>query len=303
MLLSLTACTTHETAPTGATRQVASVHGPIQVPVLPERVVTLDSFTMGAAFDLGRLPVGVYSAGEQYVEPQFVEQWRGITKISRGEVGGAIDLEKVATLRPELILGIDGSQPPYEQLKQIAPTVVLPFSSSKTPWREMTTATAAALGRTESLHGLEQRYAARTSSIARTYVDVLARTRWDIVQGGFDQGQFWLYGPTSPIGGILADAGVQFADASRSVEGGQQQSVSYELVGDLGTAEAVFYYATNAGKPANLGEELFAQKTFTTLPATKSGHLYGSVYFLPNCYSDALGALDALERALISLRR
>ncbi|MEV6902324.1 hypothetical protein [Amycolatopsis sp. NPDC051372] len=50
------------------------------------------------------------------------------------------------------------------------------------------------------------------------------------------------------------------------------------------------------------GPELFRQTAFTTLPDTKANHLYGSVYFLPNCYSDALGALDALEKALTALR-
>ncbi|MEV4598941.1 hypothetical protein AB0K15_16210 [Amycolatopsis sp. NPDC049253] len=203
------------------------MNGPVDVPGQARRVVTLDSFTRGAAFDIGRTPVGVYSAGEPYVEPQFVEKWRPITKISMGTVGGSIDLEKVATLKRALGLG-------------------------------------------NALHGLQQRYADRAAAIKRDHADVLAHVRWDIIQGGFDQGQFWVYGPKSPIGGIHADA--------------------------------IFYYATNANKPANLGPELFGQKAFTTLPATKANRLYGSVYFLPNCYSDAVGALDALEKALSALK-
>ncbi|WP_326565882.1 ABC transporter substrate-binding protein [Amycolatopsis rhabdoformis] len=300
-LLALPACSAPAATPTAArTRQVSTVNGPVEVPEQALRVVTLDSFTMGAAFDLGRTPVGVYSAGEQYVEPQFVEKWRPITKISKGTVGGSIDLEKVATLKPDLILGIDGSKPPYEQLKQIAPTVILPFNASKVPWRDMSNASADALGLGNALSSLQQRYADRTAAIKRDHADVLARTHWNIIQGGFDQGQFWVYGPKSPIGGILADAGVQFATASKKAV--QQQTVSYELIEDLRDADAIFYYSTNADKPANLGSELFSQTAFTKLAATTAGHLYGSVYFLPNCYSDALGALDALEKALTALK-
>src|SRR5262249_52024602 len=102
-LLSVAACGAGPGAKPVATRTASSVHGPVVVPAQPKRVVTLDGFTMAALFDLGLRPVGVYSAGEQYVEPQFLRGWRAITKISDGTVGGAVDLEKVAALRPDLI--------------------------------------------------------------------------------------------------------------------------------------------------------------------------------------------------------
>lgn len=284
-----------------ATRLVSSVHGRIAVPGRPTRVVTLDGFTMAAMFDLGVNPVGVYSAGEQYVEPQFVQKWRSISKISDGTVGGAIDVEKVVALAPDLILGIDGQNPPYDQLKAIAPTVILPFNASKAPWHDMAEDTATALGQTDAFANLQKRYAARAAGIKVKYASQLSNLRWDVLQGGFDNGQFWLYGPTSPVGGILADAGVRFATASQSVGASGQQNVSYENIGRLQDADAIFYYTTNSGAPANLGPQLFAQPLWKALPAVKADHLYGTVYFLPSGYSDALGVLDILETTLKKL--
>ena len=300
-LLGLTACGSsgqHAGTPSRppATRQVDSVNGPVSVPRDPKRVVTLDGFSMAAMFDLGLEPVGVYSAGAQYVEPQFLARWQQLAKISDGTVGGAIDVEKVAALRPDLIIGIDAQKPPYAQLKAIAPTVILPFSSAKTPWRDLAKDTATTLGQTGAFQALQQRYTTRAAAIKAAHADVLRRTRWDVLQGGFDDGQFWLYGPGSDIGGILADAGVRFASASAGVT--DQQNCSYEQIGTLSDSDAIFYYATNDGKPANLGPRLFAQPLWRTLPAVAVGHVFGSIYFLPSGYSDALGALDSLDAAL-----
>jgi len=305
-LLGLAACGSsghgHGDGSSSHTRRVSSVNGAITVPGQPKRVVSLDSFTMGAMFDLGQDPAGVYSAGEQYVEPQFLAKWRAIPKVSGGTVGGQIEVEKVAALQPDLILGIDASKPPYAQLKQIAPTVILPFSASTTPWKDMASDTATALGRTDQLHALQRTYSSKAAEIKKRYADVLAHTRWDILQGGFTQGQYWLYGPGSPIGGILADAGVQYASGSASVAGSGQQSVSYERIDRLADADALFYYATNSGAPANMGPQLFAEAGFKRLVAVRDKHLYGTIYFLPSCYSDAISALAALAEALSDLQ-
>jgi iron complex transport system substrate-binding protein len=281
------------------TRTVASANGPIEVPVHPQRVVCVDSFSMASMFDLGQDPVGIYDAGEQYVEPQFLTKWKAIPKISGGSAAGQIDVEKVAALKPDLIIGIDAMKPPYDELKAIAPTVILSFSTATHPWKQLAQATAETVNLPNALSGLQQKYAARAAQIKQTYADVLAKSRWDILQGGFDQGQFWLYGPKSDTGNILSDAGIRFASGSSSVP--VEKGLSYEEIGTLHDADAILYYTTNDGKPANLGPQLFSQALWKQLPAAGSGHLYGTIYYLPTCYSDALGLLDDFEKALKAL--
>ncbi|MEU6853521.1 ABC transporter substrate-binding protein [Actinacidiphila alni] len=285
---------------TKGTRTVDSAKGPIKVPAQPKRVVAINDFPMSAMFDLGQTPAGVFNAGEEYVPQRDLDRWKKVPKVSNG-VGGAIEVEKVAALRPDLIIGIDvQANLPYSQLSQLAPTVLLPFSKSKAPWRDMADQTAAVLGVPTALDQLKKRYTQRVAEIKQKYAAVLGRVHWDLLQGGFDEGQWWLYGAGSPIGGILADAGAQFATASKRLP--VQQAVSYELVtGKLSDADAIFYYTTNDGKPANLGPKLFAQKSFQQLPATKAKHLFGSIYFLPGGYEDAIGTLDDFEKALSAL--
>jgi iron complex transport system substrate-binding protein len=301
-LLGLGACSSGSSpsSSTSATRTVSSVHGAVTVPDRPTRVVTLDSYTMGALFDLGLDPVGVYSAGEQYVEPQFLAKWRKIAKISAGTVGGAIQVEKVAALQPDLIIGIDAQKPPYDQLKAIAPTVVVSFAGAA-PWRTVAQTTATTVGRTAAFTSLADQLAKKAASIRSTHASVLAATTWDVLQGGFDDGQYWLYGPGTPVVDILTSAGVRLASGSEATK--EQRTVSYEKIPLLGDADAIFYYRTNTGQPANLGPQLFAQPLFTKLDAVRTKRTFGSVYFLPSCYSDALGLLDALDSALTELGR
>ncbi|MGA5699032.1 ABC transporter substrate-binding protein [Peterkaempfera bronchialis] len=287
-------------ASAATTRVVDTAKGKVTVPARPQRVVILNDFPMAAMFDLGQLPVGLFNAGEEYVAQPYLERWRSIPKVSNG-VGGTVEVEKVAALQPDLIIGID-AQPnlPYEQLSRLAPTVLLPFSKSKTPWRDMAEQTAVVLGLPDALAKLKQRYADRAAQIRKERAAVLARYRWALLQGGFDEGQWWLYGPESNIGGILAAAGARFSSGSVRVK--EQASVSYELVTSrLSDADAIFYYTTNDGKPANLGPKLFAQQSFQKLPAVRAGHLYGSIAFLPAGYTEALMALDDFDSALRKL--
>ncbi|BBA96281.1 hypothetical protein RVR_1507 [Actinacidiphila reveromycinica] len=289
-----------KSAKSSGTRTVDTAKGPVKVPASPKRVVAINDFPMSAMFDLGLTPAGVFDAGEEYVPQRDLARWKAIPKVSDG-VGGAIQVEKVAELKPDLIIGIDAQTTvPYDQFTALAPTVLLPFSKSKAPWRDMSDQTAAVLGVPDALAGLKKRYADRAAAIRKAHAAVLARTRWDLLQGGFDAGNWWLYGHGSPIGGILADAGAVFATGSARLA--VQQSVSYELVtGKLADADAIFYYTTNDGKPANLGPKLFAQKSFQQLAATKADHLYGSIYFLPGGYEDAIAALGDFEKALTAL--
>lgn len=191
----------------GGTRTVDTAKGPLEIPDRPQRVVALNDFPMSAMFDLGLTPHAACStAGEQYVAQRYLDRWRTVPKVSNG-VGGAIQVEKVAELRPDLILAIDAQADlPYKQLSELAPTVVLSFNKSRAPWRDVADETAKVLGVPDALDKLKQRYAERTAEIKKNHAAVLGRIRWDLLQGGFDEGQWWLYGHGSPIGGILGDS-------------------------------------------------------------------------------------------------
>ncbi|HET6508082.1 MAG TPA: ABC transporter substrate-binding protein [Baekduia sp.] len=279
-----------------ATRTVATPKGRVEVPARPSRVVAINDYALYTMLDLGLDPIGIYSAGEQYVPPTYLDRWRGLPVINDEKVAGELSVEKILALKPDLIIGIDAQKAPYGQLSKIAPTVLLPFTASNGAWRPMAKGTAEALGRTEDLRALDAKLVQRAAKVKADHADALARWRFDLLQGGFDNGQFWTYGAKSNIGDVLGMTGMALARASAAAS--EQQTVSYENLDRLADADVVFYYTNNDGTPANLGPKLFAQKGFKLLEAVKAKRLIGSVNFLLVSYGTATAALDDLDRGL-----
>lgn len=250
------------------------VLGRVEVPARPARVVAINDYVLYTMLDLGLDPIGIYSAGAQHVPPAYLERWRRLPVVNEQRVAGELDVEKIVALKPDLIIGIDAQRAPYAQLSKVAPTVLLPFTASGGAWRAMAQGTAEALGRAADLRALDAKLSQRVTKLRQDHAGALSRWTFDLIQGGFDQGQFWAYGPKSNVGDVLdrlADAGV------------------------------LFYYTNNDGTPANLGPKLFAQKGFARLPAVRAGRLIGSPNFLLTSYGTATAALDDLDRGLAKL--
>lgn len=150
--------------------------------------------------------------------------------------------------------------------------------------------------------GFRAQLASRSLAIKKTYAAELAAYRWDVLQGGFDQGSFWLYGPGSDVGVILGGAGVRFASGSAGVSGNEDAAVSYENIDVLDSAGVIGYYASYSDQPNNEGPSLFAQPTFKDLAAARASRLVPIPDFLPNGYGDALAVLDELEAGLKKVR-
>lgn len=112
-----------------------------------------------------------------------------------------------------------------------------------------------------------------------------------MVQGGFDSGNYWSYGTTSPVGDTLGRLDAKFAPATTSVGKGAPKSVSYERADLLKDADYVIYYTNNDGSPTDNIQKPFALDAFKQLPAAKNDHLIGTPDFLPGSYKDAAPGL------------
>ncbi|MFJ2158510.1 ABC transporter substrate-binding protein [Streptomyces sp. NPDC087856] len=302
MALALAACGSSSSSSTTAasgkatTRTVATAHGQVSVPTHPLRIVSVHSWATESLFDLGLKPVGVENGGETYVPPRYLKRWKATPKVT---TGADIDYEEIAKLRPDLIVGVDVPylSKAYKKLSAIAPTTFAPFKDTAT-WSAYPDATAEFVNRTTQLAALKQKYEDRIAAVRRTYGTQLADARWDVIQGGFDNGNYWIYGADSPVGAILTQLGVHFGSATAAVAKGDTKSVSYERADLLKDADYVVYYTNNDGSPANNIQKLFALQAFKDLPVAKSGHLVGTSDFLPGSYSDAIGVVDSLAKAL-----
>ncbi|QDZ16087.1 ABC transporter substrate-binding protein [Humibacter ginsenosidimutans] len=281
---------------TAATRTVATAMGKVAVPEHPLRVVSVHSWTTESLFDLGVTPVGVEDSGAQYVPSRYLARWKAVPKVTSG---ADIDFEKIASLKPDLIVGADVPylHKAYAKLEAIAPTVFAPFTDATT-WQTYPTYTASFVNRAPELKSLKAKYDSAIASVRDEYADQLSTLKWDIIQGGFDNGNYWIYSTTSDVGNVLTKLGAHFARATTDVKPGGTNSVSYEQADLLSDADNIIYYTNNDGSPANNIDKLFALPTFTKLPGAQKGHLIGTADFLPGSYSDAIGIVDTIGDAL-----
>jgi iron complex transport system substrate-binding protein len=296
---ALSACagaTASTDAADAATRTVSTPEGKVKVPASPKRIVSIHSWTTESLLDLGVTPIGVEDSGEQYVPQRYLARWKPIDKVAEG---AEVDLEKIAALKPDLIVGVDVPylKKLYPKLKQIAPTAFAAFDDDST-WHDYPAATAAFVDREKQLATLKSDYEAHLADVKSTYADQLATLKWDVIQGGFDPGNYWIYGSGSAVGEVLTALGAQYASASAAVTGGESKSVSYEQASLLGDADAIVYYTNNDGSPANSIDKLFALDSWKRLPAVTTGMAIGTPDFLPGSYSDADGMLGDIEAAL-----
>ncbi|WP_171056083.1 iron-hydroxamate ABC transporter substrate-binding protein [Paenibacillus sinopodophylli] len=108
-----------------ATRIYKSVKGDVEIPTNPKRIVA-DQY-LQTLLALGVKPVG---ADQYYIDNPYTKDLAvGIEGI--GDRSG-INLEKVVSLEPDLIITANEDANVYDQLSKIAPTISIPFGTNAT---------------------------------------------------------------------------------------------------------------------------------------------------------------------------
>lgn len=241
--MALTACgssadDTEAAARSGSTetRFVDHVLGSTEVPVDPQRVVTLDSPHLDTALSLDVTPVGSVQSDVSTGFPEYLgQQTKGI------EVVGTIDepdLEALAALEPDLILSSSvRHEAIYDQLSQIAPTV---FTDYEDGWRAMFTTTADALNRTAQGTEALDRYDARVDTVSKAVGAEGASA--SIVR--FLPEETRLYGPETFSGSVLTDVGFTLPQLSYD-----EYSMAYISAEQIAQADADVVFSTTYGAP------------------------------------------------------
>ncbi len=205
-------------APAADTRTIAHKYGSTPVSGTPQRVVTVGLTEQDYALALGVTPVGVRDwFGDQ---PGALWPWARAGATSTPEVlpVEALNFEQIATLAPDLILGINSglTQEDYERLTGIAPTIAQPaeFADYGAPWQTITTTVGSALGRDADAAALvpsiEQRFArARTDN-----PDFAGRT--GLLAALLEDGTFYVYAE-GPAPRFLVDLGFELPPAAAAL--------------------------------------------------------------------------------------
>jgi iron complex transport system substrate-binding protein len=283
----------------GDTRTVEADNGTIEVPADPQRVAAIGNSSL-PFIDLGGEPVGVteIAASELSLLPE--EQgaiFEAATNL--GPSGGEVDLERLASLEPDLIVAQMPSsdfEPIQEQLEAIAPTV---FYGLDADWETLADGLAEAGNTTDALSAQRAEFTERITEIQETYSEIIADTsfvaleRWEVSPPG-------TFAITS-IGCVEIakdEVGLDLPDLG---DGNTTEDRSFEQIGELSEYDVILYPVDAEGQATAPFAPVVETNSWQALPAVSSGHALG--VFCPgnNSYGAVLRYLDSLDGALATL--
>jgi len=190
-------------------RWVSHGMGETVVPNDPQRVVVLG--TVADVLALGIQPVGASTLGIAQRDdagelPSFLgDQAAGIAIVGHT---AQPNLESITQLAPDLILGAKGVHDGiYQQLTQIAPTVVIDVTQGAGDWKQYVRTAAQALGRAEAAETLLDDYNQRIATFQQLMDDRLATTEVSVAR--FRPNVFRAYMSGSFSGAVLKEAGLK----------------------------------------------------------------------------------------------
>lgn len=243
--------------------------GSTSIPDAPQRVVSVGYSDHDALLALGVVPLAVREFfGEQ---PDATWPW------AQDELGDAdpavldvaeLDLETIASLEPDLIVGVSSGMKDdeYERLAQIAPTLSRPseFTDYGVPWQDQTRVIGRALGkqaRAEALvTGLEQRFAA-----AREQNPEFGGRTAIVARPSTEPGQFFVFGRQDSRSRFLESLGFEI-DAEVAKLAGDEftATISTEQLELLNAADVVIWNVdTQADRDAVEGNPIYQQLEVT----------------------------------------
>ncbi|GLZ09371.1 ABC transporter substrate-binding protein [Actinomadura sp. NBRC 104412] len=281
------------------TRTVKADNGDIKVPAAPQRVITIGNTDL-PFIDMGGKPVGVTGVDES--ELALLPEDQRATFRKATNLGDEVDLEKAASLKPDLILVQipDAEFKKIEkQLGSIAPTV---FWGLDTEWKALAEGIAEAGNVKAELSRQKSGFEGRIAKIKQTYADIIKNTKFVNVDRyeNSDPGTFVI----ADIGCVEIaqdDIGMNFPKAAAGADPLAYTALPFEQIAELSKYDAIIYPADAGGKPTEVFAPVVETNTWKALSIVQSGHALG--VFCPgnNSYGAVLRYLDSLDRALATL--
>jgi iron complex transport system substrate-binding protein len=255
----------------------------------PERVATWGWGSTEAAIATGVFPVAVgeqvWTVGEDALLPWVEEAYdaEGVEHpaiLSDPEGGASVPYEEFVEVAPDLILApYSGlTQEQYDLLSEIAPVVAYPEAAWQTPWDQIITLTADALGRSDAgetvLADIEQYLADE----AEKHPEFEGKTFAAIVDSP-TEGLVYVYDEVDPRAAFLEGLGLEIAPAVSELAPGDGSffyTLSYEELDKLESDVVVAYTYTEEEAAA-----LPTKPELQALPAVKNGKVVQQVGQIP----------------------
>jgi iron complex transport system substrate-binding protein len=145
----------------------------------PQRVVTIGFNEDDYVLALGVKPVGVRTLLGTFDADDRVWAQEALAGAKPEKVGGnELELEKIAALRPDLIMGVYSyiDRATYDALSKIAPTVAATRGDRSDSWQDQTLITGRALGKQERAKELVSEVEAKFAQVREEHPDFEGKT-------------------------------------------------------------------------------------------------------------------------------
>ncbi|WP_136708664.1 iron-siderophore ABC transporter substrate-binding protein [Agromyces sp. H66] len=256
---------------------IAHAFGETEISAEPERVATWGWGSTEAALALGVVPVAMaqqtYGANDEGVLPWVADELEELgaeTPAILTDDGEAPPYEELVEAAPDVILapysGITEEQ--YDLLSEIAPTVAYPGEAWTTPWRETVTIVGTALGLEREARGVLDDLDAELAAQAEAHPELDGLTVaavWDVA------GTFYVYTPEDSRVEFLSALGLEDAPAVAELANGDSPyffTLSYEQLDRLDSDLVISYHDTPAEADAFL-----ASAPIRAIPAVTRGQV------------------------------
>ncbi len=274
-------------SPTAGTRTVESVAGPVEVPASVNSVVATEGRRdLDIALALGLPLVGFPRDGET---PDAVPRFDA--ELRAAEAAGAeqlflrneINLEAIAAVDPDLVLGRDEDLAELPELTQIAAVLPLGQTGTNRTWQDDLAVVAQATGTQAAAEEVLTRYAGRLEEVRAAHADALgARV---LMAATSEDGGLSLSGSRLAVR-VLSDLGAVFSPAMAAVVPDGEADYSQENVARAtADADLVVLVANDAE-----ARDLVASPTYRDVPALAAGR-----YVVVDKYVNEGGPLTAVS--------
>lgn len=255
---------TTDTAST-ATRSYDTTKGKVTIPSKPLRIVT--DYYAGELLAVGATVIG--AEPEAFKNPFIQDQLKDAV-----DVGAPLNSEKILALQPDLIVAMYDDN--YEALSKIAPTVYIPYGTTKN-----TKETLAFFGdltghqeqATQFIADYEKKAAEGREKIknvvdANTTVGLYELT---------DKNALWVFGDNAGRGGQAVYDALQLKQPKGVDKTNPTQELSLESLTDY-AADYMFLTTYDPGKTGEALQKLKSSAVWSSLPAMKNGKLFYNDY-------------------------
>jgi iron complex transport system substrate-binding protein len=182
----------------GFPAKVEHKYGTTTVPSKPERIVSVGFTEHDTVLALGEKPIATSEwYGEQpYATWPWARDELGSSKPTVLNNGDGFEYEKIASLRPDLILGVNAgmTEDDYEKLSKLAPTIPTPKGGTDwfSHWDSQVELIAAALGKPDEGRALVKRVRDGYAQAAAEHPEFDGKTV-TFAQNGFYSGLIYAY--------------------------------------------------------------------------------------------------------------